>query len=104
MKKIKIIIYFFGGCLLAFSSCRKAEQPIPEVVTTLFTPNPAASPKGLYVLNEGNMNSNKASLDYLDYTAGQYHKNIYNQLNPEITKGLGDVGNDIGIYGSKVYV
>jgi len=105
MKNIKIITYFFAGCLLpAFSSCRKDEKPIPEVVSTLLPPDPTATIKGFYLLNEGNMNSNKASLDYLDYTTGQYHKNIYNQLNPEITKGLGDVGNDVGIYGSKVYV
>jgi len=105
MKNTKITIYLFAGCLLlAISSCRKDEKPIPEVVSTLTTPDPTATVKGFYLLNEGNMNSNKASLDYLDYTTGQYHKNIYNQLNPEITKGLGDVGNDIGIYGSKVYV
>lgn len=105
MKNIKIITYFFAGCLLlVFSSCRKDEKPIPEVVSTLLPPDPSATVKGFYLLNEGNMNSNKASLDYLDYTTGQYHKNIYNQLNPEITKGLGDVGNDVGIYGSKVYV
>jgi DNA-binding beta-propeller fold protein YncE len=50
------------------------------------------------------MNANKASLDYLDFTTGMYHRNIYNEINPEITKGLGDVGNDIGIYGSRLYV
>lgn len=106
MKKINIKIkYLLWGCfILTLSACRKDEKPIPEVVSTLLPPNPTALVKGFYLLNEGNMNSNKASLDYLDYTTGQYHKNIYNQLNPEITKGLGDVGNDIGIYGSKVYV
>jgi DNA-binding beta-propeller fold protein YncE len=47
---------------------------------------------------------NKASLDYVDFTAGIYRRNIYSQANPEVTKGLGDVGNDIGVYGSKLYV
>jgi DNA-binding beta-propeller fold protein YncE len=50
------------------------------------------------------MNSNKASLDYMDFTTGIYTLNLYNQRNPEVTKGLGDVGNDIGVYGSKVYI
>jgi hypothetical protein len=92
-----------GLIILTISACRKDPSPIPEVVTTLLPPNPGSVIKGFYVLNEGNMNSNKASLDYLDYTTGQYRKNIYNQINPSITKGLGDVGNDLGVYGSKLY-
>lgn len=84
-------------------SCRKDAQPIPEQVEIL-EPTPSGPVKGLYLLNEGNMNMNKASLDYLDFASGYYSRNIYNQANPEIVKGLGDVGNDIGVYGSKVYV
>lgn len=59
--------------------------------------------KGFYLLNEGNMGSNKASLDYFDFTQGIYHRNIYAEANPTMVKELGDVGNDIGIYGSKLY-
>ena len=84
-------------------SCRKDPQPAPEQVEIL-EPTPSGPVKGLYLLNEGNMNMNKASLDYLDFSSGYYSRNIYNQANPEIVKGLGDVGNDIGVYGSKVYV
>jgi len=100
--KIKLLL---AGCLaLALASCRKDAKPIPEVVTTLLPPNPNSSIKGMYVLNEGNMGSNKASLDYLNYPTGQYQKNIYGQVNPQITLGLGDVGNDVQVYGSKLYV
>jgi len=91
------------ACLLAIS-CRKDPKPIAEEVETLFPANPSSLIKGIYVLNEGNMNMNKASLDYVDYTSGMYRRNIYNQANPEVTKGLGDVGNDMAIYGSKLYV
>ena len=84
-------------------SCRKDPQPAPEQVEIL-EPTPSGPVKGLYLLNEGNMNMNKASLDYLDFSSGYYSRNIYNQANPEIVKGLGDGGNDIGVYGSKVYV
>lgn len=89
---------------ILFGSCRKAPTVIPEQGETAFPPNPSSIIKGLYVLNEGNMNMNKASLDYVDLRAGTYRRNIYNQANPEVVKGLGDVGNDIGIYGSKMYV
>jgi hypothetical protein len=89
---------------IALASCRKSPKPTPETTTTLFPADANASPKGVYVLNEGNLGSNKASLDYVDYVKGVYDLNLYNQANPSITKGLGDVGNDIGIYGGKVYI
>lgn len=59
--------------------------------------------RGFYLLNEGNMGSNKASLDYFDFATGVYHRNIYAEANPTVVKELGDVGNDIQIYGSKLY-
>ena len=58
---------------------------------------------GFYLLNEGNMGSNKCTLDYYDFVEGVYHRNIYGEINPEVPKELGDVGNDIGIYGSRLY-
>ncbi|MFV0364888.1 MAG: DUF5074 domain-containing protein [Mangrovibacterium sp.] len=39
---------------------------------------------GFYLLNEGNMGSNKASLDYFDYETGNYSKNIYAERNPNV--------------------
>lgn len=85
-------------------SCRKDLKPIPEQQQQVLPPDPVSSVKGFYLINEGNMNMNKASLDYMDYTTGIYRKNIYNQANPAVVKGLGDVANDIGVYGSKLYV
>ncbi|MDT0678531.1 YncE family protein [Autumnicola musiva] len=60
--------------------------------------------RGFYLLNEGNMSMNKASLDYMDFETGEYRRNVFSQANPNLVGGLGDVGNDIGIYGSKLYV
>ena len=58
---------------------------------------------GFYLLNEGNMGSNKATLDYYDYTTATYRRNIYAEANPSVPKELGDVGNDLKIYGSRLY-
>jgi DNA-binding beta-propeller fold protein YncE len=58
---------------------------------------------GFYLLNEGNMGSNKASLDFYDYETGIYHRNIFGERNPNEVKDLGDAGNDIQIYGDKLY-
>ncbi|WP_114939297.1 YncE family protein [Mucilaginibacter endophyticus] len=106
MKKLKIALYLPVALfmVLLVASCRKAPQVIPEQVETIFAPDPSSTIKGMYLLNEGNMNMNKASLDFVDFRTGVYKRNIYNEANPSVTKGLGDVGNDIGIYGSKMYV
>jgi len=58
---------------------------------------------GMYLLNEGNMGSNKSTLDYLDFTTSTYMRNLYPERNPTVVKELGDVGNDIQIYGNKLY-
>lgn len=58
---------------------------------------------GFYLLNEGNMGSNKATLDYFDFASGQYTRNIYAEANQTVVQELGDVGNDLNIYGSRLY-
>ncbi|MEG2101306.1 MAG: YncE family protein [Flavobacterium sp.] len=93
--------------LLAFAAaalqgCQEDDPIIPEEVEVL-PPETVTTVQGFYLLNEGNMNMNKASLDYYDYETGSYKRNVYGQANPDATLGLGDVGNDIGIYGSKLY-
>ena len=60
-------------------------------------------PIGMYLLNEGNMGSNKATIDYLDFSKSIYIRNIYGERNPNVIKELGDVGNDIQVYGNRLY-
>ncbi len=88
--------------LLLLCSCREdVEIFIPEEVEV--TLPEYTSVTGFYLLNEANMGSNDCSLDYYDYAKGRYMRNIYATRNPHTVKDLGDVGNDIGIYGSKMY-
>lgn len=63
-----------------------------------------ANPYGFYLLNEGNMGSNKSTLDFMDFTTGVYHHNIYAEKNPNVVKELGDVGNDSQIYDGKLWL
>ena len=58
---------------------------------------------GVYVLCEGNMGSNKARLDYMNFASGDYYSNWYGAMNPKQIKELGDVGNDIQQYGGRLY-
>lgn len=106
MRILKILLYLLPLCLF---SCREDEYVtymtdedtgVPSVEETHFD--------GLYILNEGNMGSNRCTLDYLDLSGTDstihYYRNIYAERNPSTVKELGDVGNDIGIYGSKLWI
>ncbi len=103
-KHIYLCFVLFVFSLL--SSCRKDEvlQHSEKNRIEGFTPQPDSKLKGVYVLCQGNMGSNKASVDFLDYHKGTYSRNIYAERNPKVVKELGDVGNDMQIYGSKMYV
>lgn len=82
------------------ASCRKDDPVLPSEPTLV---NPweqvTGDIYGFFLLNEGNMGTNQASLDYYDYETGVYTRNIYGERNPYEVKDLGDVGNDIQIYG-----
>jgi DNA-binding beta-propeller fold protein YncE len=100
MKVNLIVAVFF--LILCSCSCRKDPEVFPPVIEAPGEPE-FTSIQGFYLLNEGNMGSNKATLDYYDYETGTYHRNIYADANPSVSKELGDVGNDIAIYGNKLY-
>ena len=91
-----------GWVFLILLSCRGPEIILPSEEEqrgdTMHT-----EVQGFYLLNEGNMGSNKATLDYYDYTTATYKRNIFAEANPDITQGLGDVGNDLRIYGNRLY-
>lgn len=90
----------FAAC---FTSCRKELGVLPSTSVDVGGSETGGEIKGFFLLNEGNMGSNKASLDYYDYETGVYHRNIFPERNPQVVHELGDVGNDIGIYGEKLY-
>ena len=98
--KLKYLLLPMLLVAAALAGCREDEvvvpaeyEPIPDA--------PAADTdiRGFYLVNEGNMGSNKCTLDYYDYLTGVDARNIYAERNPHVIKELGDVGNDIGIYG-----
>ena len=107
MKRFSI---FYVACLILamVSSCREDFYIIPSQNQDTGVAPTRGDIVGMYVLNEGNMGSNKASIDFLDLDENKptvhYHRNIYSERNPNVVKELGDVGNDIKIYGSKLWI
>ena len=91
------------SCIILLLSCRKEEEIVHSTDTNVTEGEQSESIKGFFLFNEGNMGSNKATIDYFDYETGVYTKNIYAERNPGVVKELGDVGNDIQIYGDKLY-
>lgn len=102
----KSLIYFIAFLLLlqVATGCREDELVVPTEYDIVGDEEASSVIRGFYLVNEGNMGSNKCSIDYYDYTTGLYARNFYAERNPDVIKELGDVGNDIGIYGSKLYV
>lgn len=101
--KLNLQAVLFMALLFGFNACR-TDDPLDDEPSTEVPTESSGEVKGFFLLNEGNMSMNKAALDYMDYETGVYDKEIFKTANPEAVGGLGDVGNDMGIYGSKLYV
>ena len=93
MRRLISILFLMTSVML--SSCRRDELQ-------MFVSDDRTS-SGFFLMNEGNMGSNKCTLDYYDYATGRYVRNIFATHNPDVTLDLGDSGNDIGLYGGKLY-
>lgn len=101
----RIIPLIFLPLLICATGCREDELVVPTEYDIIpEAPSDDTGIRGFYLVNEGNMGSNKCTIDYFDYFTGLYARNIYAEKNPTVIKELGDVGNDIGIYGSRLYV
>lgn len=99
ISKISVLLLSF----ILLYSCRKDETVAPPSVQQQSVPELDNNYARLYVLNEGNANENRATLDYYDYANWTYNANIYQAVNPSVPMYLGDVGNDLQIYGGKMY-
>ncbi len=103
--RVHLFIYICTLALLT-ASCRNDDYVIYMEDENTGVANTKGDVVGMYVLNEGNMGSNKCTLDYLDLSDSTIHylRNIYAERNPNEVKELGDVGNDIKVYGSRLWL
>lgn len=87
-----------GKLLLAatviFTACKKSETN---------TTAPLAPAKGIYVLSEGNFGSNNSKLGYYNIATSTFTGDYFTTQNPGAA-GLGDTGNDMVLYGGKLYI
>ena len=101
-------LMFYILTLIVLASCRQDVMIVPMEKTDTGGKTTKSEIIGMYLLNEGNMGSNKSSLDYLDLSGSDstthYYRNIYSERNPSTVMSLGDVGNDCQIYGSRLWL
>jgi hypothetical protein len=90
--------------LLALAGCRTDDTIVYMEDEDMGIVAQKTEVAGMYVLCEGNMGSNKCQLDLLNIPAREYVQDIYPKANPSVVKELGDVGNDIQIYGSLLWI
>ncbi|MDR2679314.1 MAG: hypothetical protein LBC47_00735 [Tannerella sp.] len=92
----KNFIYTFALCMAIalpfFTGCKDDDDP---------TEDPVEPSEYIYVLNSGNSGSNNASLSMYDVTEGTVTKDIFEVRNG---RRLGDTGQDMVLYGSKMYI
>ena len=107
MKKATLLL--LCGALV-FCACRK--DPVPEGpskdadltgVKVDVSGFPETATK-LFVLNEGQMGSNNATLDFLRISDGNYVTDAFRKMNPSVAGGLGDVGNDAVVHGDELWI
>ena len=107
---MKKAIYLFLTGLLLFAACRK--DPEPEIYKDAELTGEKVdvsalaklSARKIFLLNEGQMGANNASLDVLRLSDGNYVTGAFRKMNPDAGAGLGDVGNDLLVIGDELWI
>ena len=105
MRQATLYLFFI---LMLLPACRHDDYIIYSIDEDTGGKTVKSEIMGMYLLNEGNMGSNKCTLDYLDLSGNtetvHYYRNIYAERNPSTVKELGDVGNDLKIHDNKLWM
>lgn len=92
----------FASVFLAVAvSCKKELTEESVSANEIAKAEEGSTSRYMYILNEGVWGSNDASLDRINLATGEYTRDIFGIANG---RGLGDVANDMQIYGGKMYV
>jgi len=94
MKMKKQLFYLMTLTVVLLSGCSEINNPAED-------DNSPKEDKILWILNEGSMGHNNSTLARYDLTAKELVKDCFLTVNK---RGLGDVGNDMLQYGTKIYI
>lgn len=94
-RKIRILLCIIASAVF-LPSCDDMEDQLREPDTL-----PVAEPTQIFVLSEGLFNMNNSTLAMYNFQSGETKPDYFLSVNH---RGLGDTANDLGLYGSKLYV
>ena len=88
----------FVSVVAILAACKKVDVPVAVAPVLL---SPAV---GEYILSEGSFGGNNTKLAFYTNNTVTLSGDFFLQQNPTLTAGLGEIGNDAIIYGSKMYI
>ncbi len=88
--------FVLTAAVILTGSCMNSKPPVDVL------PEPGELGR-LYILNEGVMGMGNSSIDFYDFADGTYVTDAFPAANPDVTLGLGDTGNDLAVYGGKLW-
>lgn len=95
---LKVVCFFPLMLAVFFISCRGDSVQSPPVGPL---PDSSSLTSRVYVLCEGLYGMNNARLVVWNIRTGEVEQDVFSKVN---RRGLGDTGNDLLLYGSKIYV
>ena len=93
--------------VLCIAACTKDLEPSKDILLEgdeLNLKGFGENYRKLFVLNEGGLGANNATLDVLRLQRGMYVRSAFRKMNPAVSGGLGDVGNDIALHGEELWM
>ncbi len=94
MKKQFVKVLSLCALIASLAACNKEDND-PELV-----PDPMVELQGALILNEGSMNANNSCIDFVG-TDNKLTEKVFQSANGE---AIGDTGQDIVVYGGRVYL
>lgn len=94
MRKLLLQGVLFSLLTLGFASCESDDKNEPWI-------EPEVTTTGIYILNNGNWGDNDAKLSYYNVDTKTITADVFYNKNGQ---NLGDQGQDMTIYGSKMYI
>lgn len=88
--------FVLTAAVILTGSCMNSKPPVGVL------PEPGELGR-LYILNEGVMGMGNSSIDFYDFADGTYVTDAFPAANPDIPFGLGNTGNDLAVYGGKLW-
>lgn len=88
--------FVLTAVVILTGSCMNSKPPVGVL------PEPGELGR-LYILNEGVMGMGNSSIDFYDFADRTYVTDAFPAANPDVPFGLGDTGNDLAVYGGKLW-